>query len=515
MGLSRRLELRQSQSLVMTPQLLQAIRLLQLSHLELAAQVEAELERNPLLERVDDASEANDAQSISEPTTAPDIPQEQARDWSPDEPQIERGTLEADFGTSFDNVFPEDSTSPRPEASAADEGLTLSSAPPHANNSQSNSGDNGPNVEATLAANISLADHLEAQLDLATNDPQTRLIGRFLIDAIDEGGYLTETTAEIATRLGIDEARVMIVLTLVQSFEPTGIGARNLGECLALQLRERDRYDPAMQTLIAHLDLVARHDHAALRKLCSVDNDDLADMLAELRQLQPKPGRAFGGAPSQTLVPDAFVRHSRDGGFIVELNNDTLPRILLNRAYHVKLMQSARTEKDRTFLSECLQSGDWLTRSLEQRARTILKVTSEIVRQQEGFFAHGAAHLRPLNLKTIADAIEMHESTISRVTANKALGTERGVFPMKYFFSAAVAGADGGDIHAAEAIRHRIRHLIGTEITPRDVLSDDAIVKKLHDEGIEVARRTVTKYRESLRIPSSIERRRAMSVKKG
>ncbi|MFD2248705.1 RNA polymerase sigma-54 factor [Pseudochelatococcus lubricantis] len=555
MGLSHRLELRQSQSLVLTPQLLQAIRLLQLSHLELVSHIETELERNPLLERVDDASapdetgrdettrelareELPDARDTSQDVTGdrpdeidaaspgtpldPDTSEadfaesdstdlESLRDWSPEEPQLQRDSIEADFGTSFDNVFQDDGSQPRAEALAADEGLMVSSSPPLSGGSHNL--DDAPDLEATLAAGISLYDHLAAQLDLATTDAQARLIGRFLIDAIDAAGYLVETTADIAARLGVDEARVEGVLALVQSFEPTGVGARSLAECLALQLRERDRYDPAMQALVANLALVARHDHAALRKVCGVDQEDLADMLAELRQLDPKPGRGFGNEPAQTLVPDVFVRRARDGGFVVELNEDTLPRVLLNRAYHVKLMQGTRSDADRAFLSECLQSGDWLTRSLEQRARTILKVASEIVRQQEGFFRHGAAHLRPLNLKTVADAIEMHESTISRVTANKAIGTDRGVFPMKYFFSAAVAAADGGDTHAAEAVRHRIRQLIGAETGPRDVLSDDALVRKLREEGIEVARRTVAKYRESLRIPSSVDRRRALAAR--
>lgn len=537
MGLSHRLELRQSQSLALTPQLLQAIRLLQLSHVELAAHIETELERNPLLERTDDSPAPDDGARPESPPdpagpetpfpqTAQDTPQDTAhdatydaapeteneRDWSPDEPRLQRDSIEDDFGTSFDNVFQDDGGPPRTESLAADEGLMVSSAPPHAGGSR-DPDDTAPDIEATLAAGISLSDHLSAQLDLATADPAARLIGRHIIDAIDSAGYLREPTAEIAERLGVDEARVAEVLALVQSFEPTGVGARDLAECLALQLREQDRYDPAMQALVANLALVARHDHAALRKLCGVDQEDLNDMLAELRRLDPKPGRGFGHEPAQTLVPDAFVRRKGDGSLVVELNDATLPRVLVNRAYHVTLMRNARSDADRAFLSECLQSGDWLARSLDQRARTILKVASEIARRQEGFFMHGAAHLRPLNLKTIAEAIDMHESTISRVTANKAIGTDRGVFPMKYFFSAAVAATDGGDTHAAEAVRFRIRQLIGAETAARDVLSDDALVGKLREEGIEVARRTVAKYRESLRIPSSVERRRALAAK--
>ncbi|MGV6875179.1 RNA polymerase factor sigma-54 [Pseudochelatococcus sp. B33] len=515
MGLSHRLELRQSQSLAMTPQLLQAIRLLQLSHLELAAHVEAEIERNPLLEYTDGGEEGGEQPAEAANGARQAGGEDEIRDWSPAEPQLERESIEADFGTSFDNLFQDDAatlSAPRSEPSAADEGLMVSSAPPHSGGGHHDH-DDAPDIEATLAADVSLYDHLAAQLDLATTDPQQRLIGRFLIDAVDGAGYLTETTADVASRLGVAEAAVAQVLAMVQGFEPTGVGARDLAECLALQLRERDRFDPAMQALVANLALVARHDHAALRRLCGVDQEDLAEMLAELRRLDPKPARAFGAEPAQTLAPDVFVRKARDGGFIVELNDDTLPRVLLNRAYHARLMTGVRSDADRVFLSECLQSGDWLTRSLEQRARTVLKVATEIVRLQEGFFSFGASHLRPLNLKTIADAIGMHESTVSRVTANKAIGCERGVFPMKYFFSAAVTATNGNEAHAAEAVRHRIRQLIAAETSPQEVLSDDALVRRLHDEGVDVARRTVAKYRESLRIPSSVERRRAFAAK--
>jgi RNA polymerase sigma-54 factor len=262
-----------------------------------------------------------------------------------------------------------------------------------------------------------------------------------------------------------------------------------------------------MQALLTRLDLVARRDLPALRRLCGVDDEDLAEMLAEIRQLEPKPGRAFGGAPATLLVPDVVVRAAPDGSWAIELNPDTLPRVLVNQAYHARVVKTARGEAEKTFLSDCLQSAHWLARSLDQRAKTILKVTAEIVRQQDGFFRHGVAHLRPLNLKTVADEIGMHESTVSRVTSNKAIGTSRGTFEMKYFFTAAIAGSAGLEAHSSEAVRHRVRQLIEAE-SPDDVLSDDALVQRLKGEGIDIARRTVAKYRESLRIPSSVERRR-------
>jgi RNA polymerase sigma-54 factor len=293
----------------------------------------------------------------------------------------------------------------------------------------------------------------------------------------------------------------------VQGFDPPGVCARNLTECLAIQLKERNRFDPAMAALVAHLDLLAKRDLAALRRLCGVSEEDLTDMIAEIRQLNPKPGLAFGSTLVQPIVPDVFVRPGPDGGFLIELNSDTLPKVLVNQSYHSAVARTAKNEKDKTYLADCLQTATWLIRALDQRAKTILKVATEIVRQQDGFFVHGVQHLRPLNLKTIADAISMHESTVSRVTANKYMATNRGIFELKYFFTSAIAAADGGDAHSAEAVRHRIRQLIDAE-SPEQVLSDDTIVEKLREAGIDIARRTVAKYREAMRIASSVQRRR-------
>jgi RNA polymerase sigma-54 factor len=301
--------------------------------------------------------------------------------------------------------------------------------------------------------------------------------------------------------------QIEAVLGVLQTFDPPGVCARNLTECLAAQLKERDRYDPAMQALVAHLDLLAKRDLAGLRRVCEVDEEDLADMIAEIKRLNPKPGLAFGSTPVQPIVPDVFVRPAPDGGWVVELNVHTLPKILLNQSYYTEVSRTARGDGDKSYLSDCLQSATWLIRALDQRAKTILKVASEIVRQQDAFFAHGVQYLRPLNLKTVADAIGMHESTVSRVTANKYMATNRGIFELKYFFTSAIAAADGGEAHSAEAVRHRIRQLIDAE-NPDDVLSDDTIVDKLRDAGIDIARRTVAKYREAMRIPSSVQRRR-------
>lgn len=513
MSLLQRLEVRQGQALVMTPQLLQAIKLLQLSHLDLAAYVEAELERNPLLERAEaeapaerDATEAPDTRDG--PSGEEGFDGAEADSWSPEELNPSRGEIERDSDVRLDNVF-QDETPTRTRESEAGDMLSLTPAP--YGNTGGSFDSEAPDFEATLTAEVSLREHLAAQLDLATRDPIERLIGGFLIDAVDEAGYLRETVEAVAERLAADPALVTKVLGVVQSFDPAGVAARDLAECLAIQLRENNRFDPAMEALVSRLDLVAKRDFAALRRLCGVNDEDLVDMLAEIRRLDPKPGRAFGASAVEVLVPDVFVRAAPDGSWLVELNGEALPRVLVNQSYYARVSRTARAEGDKAFLSEALQNANWLTRSLEQRARTILKVATEIVRQQDGFFAHGVAHLRPLNLKTVAEAIGMHESTVSRVTSNKAIGTSRGTLEMKYFFTAAIPGAAGAAAHSSEAVRHRIKQLVDGE-TADNVLSDDALVQKLRDEGVDIARRTVAKYRESLRIPSSIERRRERSA---
>jgi RNA polymerase sigma-54 factor len=342
---------------------------------------------------------------------------------------------------------------------------------------------------------------------LAISNPAGRMIGQYLIDMVDEAGYLTGDLESVAEKLGARRSDVELVLAVLQTFDPSGVCARNLTECLGIQLKERDRYDPAMRALVEHLDLLAKRDLAGLRRLCGVNDEDLVDMIAEIRTLNPKPGLAFGSTMVQPIVPDVFVRAAPDGTWQVELNSDTLPKVLINQRYYTQVSKTSRNDKEKAYIADCLQTATWLVRALDQRAKTILKVSSEIVRQQDGFFAKGVQYLRPLNLKTVADAIGMHESTVSRVTANKYMATSRGIFELKYFFTSAIAAADGGEAHSAEAVRHRIRRLIEDEST-EDVLSDDTIVEKLRDVGIDIARRTVAKYREAMRIPSSVQRRR-------
>jgi RNA polymerase sigma-54 factor len=503
MALTYRLETRQSQALVMTPQLLQAIKLLQLSNLDVAAFVEDELERNPLLERDSDGEGGHAAPAdAGNGTEAPAAPatSEPADDWI-EGPLGARTAIEATFDSTLENVFPDE------PAEAAARAAQNAAPSVRAEWGGGASGGEDYDLEAFVAADISLTDHLDAQLTLALTAPADRLIGRYLIGLIDEAGYLPADLGDAATRLGAAASDVARVLATIQTFEPAGIAARSLAECLALQLREHDRLDPAMGVLVDHLDLVAKRDFAQLRRLCGADDEDLAEMIGEIRRLDPKPGLRFSAIRTETVVPDIYVRPGPGGGWLVELNSETLPRVLVNHSYSATLSKALRSADDKSYISTCLQNATWLARALDQRARTILKVATEIVRQQDGFFRHGVAHLRPLNLRAIADAVEMHESTVSRATANKYVATTRGSFELKYFFTASIAAAGGGAAHSAEAVRHRIRQMIDGE-DAANVLSDDTIVDHLRAAGIDIARRTVAKYREAMRIPSSVQRRR-------
>ena len=520
MALTQRLEFRQSQSLVMTPQLMQAIKLLQLSNLDLVAFVEDELERNPLLERANqdgapdhgepasghaesdggDFSDGADFSSGGDGERSSDSFEPGAEEWmAPD--LGTRTEIEQTLDTGMENVFPEE------PADAAARNAQDAAPTAYTEWGGGASNDDDYNLEAFVAAETTLGGHLAEQLAVAFPDPANRMIGQYLIDLVDDAGYVPPDLGEAHEKLGTSREAVEAVLAVLQKFDPPGVCARNLSECLAIQLRERDRYDPAMQALVENLDLLAKRDIASLRKICGVDDEDIADMIGEIRHLDPKPGLKFGSTKTQSVVPDVYVRPGPDGGWHVELNSDTLPKVLVNQVYYSQLSKTIRKDGDKSYFTDCLQNATWLVRALDQRARTILKVATEIVRQQDGFFTQGVAHLRPLNLKAVADAIQMHESTVSRVTANKYMATNRGTFELKYFFTASIASADGGDAHSAEAVRHRIKQLIDAE-SPTAILSDDTIVERLHGDGIDIARRTVAKYREAMRIPSSVQRRR-------
>ncbi|NBB50481.1 RNA polymerase factor sigma-54 [Rhizobium sp. CRIBSB] len=512
MALSANLFLRQSQSLVMTPQLMQSIQLLQMTHLELMQFIAQEVERNPLLEMAADDGDLGvglrEESSSSGDSGQPDSnngAEELANAPSLDSDWYEKDgseRLNDRLDTNFDSAFADEGSAQRPDAP---ELLgQWKSMPGHGGE-----GSEGFDLDDFVAGQISLRDHLNQQIPFALTSASDQLLASILVDHLDEAGYLRADLDDIAARLGLAPAYIEGVIQTLQTLEPAGVFARTLSECLAIQLRQRDRCDPAMAVLVDNLELLAKRDFATLKKICGVDEEDLLDMLSEIRKLNPKPGSSFEHEASESVTPDIVVRPDGIGGWRVELNPDALPRVLVNHSYMVAVGRpgAAKDAPDQAFMSECLQNANWLTRSLDQRAKTITKVAAEIVRQQSAFLDHGVDHLRPLNLKTVADAIKMHESTVSRVTTNKYMMTPRGLFELKYFFSVSIASAEGGDSHSAEAVRHRIRALIEKE-SPEAVLSDDDIVDQLKSGGVDLARRTVAKYREAMNIPSSVQRRR-------
>ena len=482
MALGPRLDLRQTQSLVMTPQLQQAIKLLALSNLEIETFVSEALESNPLLdvgevtrEKGEDSAEG----SVGEHESTPDFDGDNALDIA---------------------NYAQDT-----EAAPGDRGdwsETASAGP---------SGEALPDLENRSSDSISLAEHLSDQVGSLSYNPQEALIATRIIHELDEAGYLHTPLRELADELGAPLVEVEDALELVQSLDPTGVGARNLGECLALQAREANRFDPCMQKMIENLDLLASGDVARLKRLCNVDDEDFADMLAELRSYDPKPGCRYGGESEAAIVPDVLVTPGPDGSWQIRINEASLPRLVVNREYYVELEAGARDKASRAWLNEQLGEADWLIRALDQRQKTILKTASEIVTLQEGFFRKGVSAMRPLTLREVAERIDMHESTVSRVTSNKYLSCPRGTFEMKYFFSSGVAAADGEGA-SSEAIKARIKALCDAEDSKK-VLSDQKLADLLNEEGFDLARRTVAKYREAIGIGSSAERRRQKKLR--
>lgn len=486
MTLVPRLDLRQSQTLVMTPQLRQALRMLQSSNLDVAAFVEEELERNPLLERVEGSAAAAPeapaaaADGLAEPPAPPDSAQIAASD------QLAEAPLDADW------------------SNVVDEGDAYS---PRITTGNGTGGDDSATMDDLGAPGPSLRESLEQQIRLAFAAPQERLIAGAMLAMLEPSGRLNVDVAAFAARLGCAPALVEAVRRRLQRLEPVGMFAASLAECLAAQLAEKNRLDPAMQALLDNLELLARRDLAGLMARCGVDAEDLAEMIAELKRLDPKPGAGLDDAPAQSVQPDVLMRAAHGGGWVLEMNPETLPRVLVRQGFAARALVSVRDREGRAFITEQLQSANWLARSLEQRANTILKVAGAIVARQEGFFRHGVAFLKPLMLRDIAEELEMHESTVSRVTSAKYIATPRGTLELKYFFTTAIQGADGNEAVSALAVRHRIKALIDGE-TPAAILSDDQIVTILRREGVDIARRTVAKYRDAMRIPSSVQRKR-------
>jgi RNA polymerase sigma-54 factor len=483
MSLAPRLDLRQSQSLMMTPQLQQAIKLLALSNLEIEAFIAEEMEKNPLLDGGAEevrmtTPDDGDGFDAPEPATADEL--------------ILKGAGEADVPLDAD--FAND---------------TFHHDGPTDSISSSGGSDEGVDFDSFACADDSLCDHLNHQAGEQLSGADLAIAIR-LIDAIDEAGYLTVSMLDTAQRLGVSLAQVERVLAVIQSFEPTGVGARTLSECLILQAREADRYDPCMALLLDNLELLALGRIAQLQRICQVDDEDMADMIREIRSYDPKPGLRFGGGRIEAVAPDVYV-HETPKGWRVEINSASLPKVLLDRRYYVELSAGAQDKASRAWLSECLASANWLVKALDQRQQTIIKVATELVKQQEGFFRHGVSHLKPLTLKAVADVVGLHESTISRVTSNKYLSCARGIFELKYFFTSGVASSEGGEAASALAVKSAIKALIAEEAADA-ILSDDTLVDLLRDKGFDLARRTVAKYREAIGIGSSVQRRRARAI---
>ena len=537
MVLGPRLDLRQSQSLVMTPQLQQAIKLLQMSNVELTEFIEQEIEQNPLLER-EDAEGGFEGDSPDAPAddAAPDSADAgemggdadfdaDAEVLSPDDPAYDdeetlpdsadhatsesMGEDDRSLDTDFENVYEPESASDGAAPEAGDEegdGLNWSTAGAGGGGFD----DDLSGLENVAAEEKTLRDHLIGQVNIDFDDPVEVMIADRLIDMLDDNGWLSGELETVAVALGCTIDRVEETLARCQQLDPPGIFGRSLAECLALQLREKDRLDPAMQALLDHLELLGKREFAQLRRICGVDNEDLLQMVTEIKELNPRPASDFNHEVAQPVVPDVFVRRTKEG-WAVELNSETMPRVLVNNRYYATVRRHARSKEDKEFLSDRFQSANWLVRALHQRQETILKVASELVTQQEAFFENGVEFLKPLTLRDVAEEVSVHESTVSRVTANKYLGMSRGIFEMKYFFNSAIGQNEAGESRSAEAIRFRIKSLIDRE-EPESILSDDRIVDILRDEGIDIARRTVAKYRDAMHIPSSVQRRREKAL---
>jgi RNA polymerase sigma-54 factor len=494
MNIGPRLDLRQSQSLVMTPQLQQAIRLLALSNLEVESFIAEELEKNPLLETGGPASDDGS------PAVAGEAPPEASGEPAGADQIAGEGEAALDIDVNDEN-FHQDSASDR----GLDGGLGLDGI-----GGGGGEAGEGPDFDSFAGEGLSLHEHLMAQAGERLSGAEL-LIAQAIVEQVEETGYFTASLLDLAHRLGAPLREVERVLAVVQTFDPSGVAARSLSECLALQAKEADRYDPAMARLIDNLDYLAKGNLGALRRICGVDDEDLHDMIRELRAYDPKPGCRFADSERvQGVVPDVFVAR-RGAGWAIELNGATLPRVLVNRSYYAELSDGAQDRKSKAWLSECLASANWLTKALDQRAQTIIKVSSEIVKQQEGFFRHGVAHLRPLTLRQVAETIGMHESTVSRVTSNKYLSCDRGLFELKYFFTSGIQSSDGGDAVSAEAVKSHIRALIAAE-SPSGIFSDDQLVELLRAKGFDIARRTVAKYREAIGLGSSVQRRRQKAI---
>ena len=480
-AMKQSMDLRQTQSLVMTPQLQQAIKMLQLSNLELTEELDKEIAQNPFLEK-DEREQEKNSQDI-----------EHTQKSQSDEMQSE-----------FDSVWTGESDQASPSDSSGN--LTMGDIGAGGNR---NFEDSEMAFDARLSESRSLRDTLTEQINLHIDDPKDRMIAARLVDYLDDQGYLRLDNPTLCEELGCSEQRLERLLEHLKTYDPPGIFANNLRECFALQLADLDKLSPEMEILLENMDLLANYDHKGMAKKCGVSVDTIETMVEDLRHLNPRPASLFEDFITQPLIPDIYMRSlpkDLGGGWRVELNTDTLPKVLVNNQYYKEVAKKSNKEEEKQYLNNQLTAANWIVRAMDQRAQTILKVASDIVEQQNAFFLYGIEFLQPLTLREVAERVDLHESTISRVTNNKYIGTPRGIFELKYFFSTAIGGS-GGQVYSAESIRAKIKELIEGE-DPEQILSDDKVVEILNKEGIEIARRTVAKYRETLHIPSSSRRRK-------
>lgn len=531
MAIELKQQLKLSQQLVMTPQLQQAIKLLQLNQLELVNMVQQELQENPVLEE----SDADDETPAEREDAAVDEPGESDGDSGSGDGEAEGGESGSDDEFVAADLAKE-------SVSASDDGAGTDEAGPtdaekiadieweqylesHPMTGLETGGmageDDRPSIEATYTRRASLSEHLEWQLQVMDLDERQLEIARWIIGNIDERGFLRATIEEVARQSGTEEDEVEVVLAAIHKLDPTGVGARDLRECLLIQIDTLKVGNALVRRLVdEHVEMLQKRDFRGLVKLTGATLQEIADAARVIGTLEPRPGRGFGGDDPVYITPDIYVYKIGDD-FHVMLNEDGLPKLKINSMYRDVLSKDRRAhslenstasgaaelgERDtKNYVHDKVRSAMWLIKSIHQRQRTIYKVMQSIIQYQRDFFEHGVAHLKPLNLRDVADDIEMHESTVSRVTTNKYVHTPQGIFELKYFFNSSISRFDGEAL-ASESVKEKIRKIIENE-DPARPMSDQRIAEMLKAANIDIARRTVTKYREAMNILSSTKRR--------
>ncbi len=514
MALNSRLDIGQSQSLVMTPQLQQAIKLLQLSNIDLQEFIETEISSNPMLDweesTLEDSSKSSEDFQESSNDSDSDASSKNDLD-SVDYLKVDSsGDLnQENLDTDYTNDFDVDFAGAGSELESNSYDLYSNS---NTNASSQFSGNSQDNIFDTIGQKKSLRQHLIEQITLDITEPIERAIAILMLDHLTPEGWFSSSLELLSEQLQVSIEIVDTVLKKLQQMDPIGIFATDLTECLRIQLKHAGKLDDKMSILLNNLDAIAEAKINRLIRKCKTNHEGIHKLISCLRELQPKPAEGFNFEEVDVVIPDVILKPGRTpNSWLIELNGSTIPHVQINQDFYQQLGARKLPKNEQQYFSEHFQNARWLQKSLEQRSSTILKVTHEIVKQQAGFFQFGITHLRPLILRDIADAVELHESTISRVTANKYIATPRGVYELKFFFTSSLSSAGGNSTISAESVRHTIKELINDE-TSEHILSDDAIVEHLLSQGIDIARRTVAKYREAMKIPSSVQRRKNLRM---